>query len=168
MKKYIFFFLVFFLNFSTNAQDSIFFIDVDYLLNNSNYGKKIILKLKKINDKNLIEIENLEKKLKEEDDEINRIKNIITKDELNIKIKNLKSNILKFRDNKDKIFEQYNDIKNKELEIFFKKITPFIEEFMEKNSINLILDKKNIFIADANYDITMSLIKFLNLKIIDD
>ncbi len=168
MKKYIFFFLVFFLNFSTNAQDSIFFIDVDYLLNNSNYGKKIILKLKKINDKNLIEIENLEKKLKEEDDEINRIKNIITKDELNIKIKNLKSNILKFRDNKDKIFKQYNDIKNKELEIFFKKITPFIEEFMEKNSINLILDKKNIFIADANYDITMSLIKFLNLKIIDD
>lgn len=168
MKKYIFFFLVFFLNFSTNAQDSIFFIDVDYLLNNSNYGKKIILKLKKINDKNLIEIENLEKKLKEEDDEINRIKNIITKDELNIKIKNLKSNILKFRDNKDKIFKQYNDIKNKELEIFFKKITPFIEEFMEKNSINLILDKKNIFIADVNYDITMSLIKFLNLKIIDD
>ena len=168
MKKYIFFFLVFFLNFSTNAQDSIFFIDVDYLLNNSNYGKKIISNLKKINDKNLIEIENLEKKLKEEDDEINRIKNIITKDELNIKIKNLKNNILKFRDNKDKIFKQYNDIKNKELEIFFKKITPFVEEFMEKNSINLILDKKNIFIADANYDITMSLIEFLNLKIIND
>ncbi len=168
MKKYLFFFLVFFLPFSTNAQDGIFFIDVDYLLNNSNYGKKIILKLKKINDKNLIEIENLEKQLKKEDDEINRVKNIISKDELNIKINNLKNNILTFRENKDKIFKQYNDIKNKELEIFFQKITPYIEEFMEKNSINLILDKKNIFIANANYDITNSLIEFLNLKLFDD
>ena len=168
MKKYLFFFLVFFLPFSTNAQDGIFFIDVDYLLNNSNYGKKIILKLKKINDKNLIEIENLEKQLKKEDDEINKVKNIISKDELNIKINNLKNNILTFRENKDQIFKQYNDIKNKELEIFFQKITPYIEEFMEKNSINLILDKKNIFIANANYDITNSLIEFLNLKLFDD
>ena len=168
MKKYLFFFLVFFLPFSTNAQDGIFFIDVDYLLNNSNYGKKIVLKLKKINDKNLIEIENLEKQLKKEDDEINKVKNIISKDELNIKINNLKNNILTFRENKDKIFKQYNDIKNKELEIFFQKITPYIEEFMEKNSINLILDKKNIFIANTNYDITNSLIEFLNLKLFDD
>ena len=85
-----------------------------------------------------------------------------------IKINNLKNNILTFRENKDQIFKQYNDIKNKELEIFFQKITPYIEEFMEKNSINLILDKKNIFIANTNYDITNSLIEFLNLKLFDD
>ena len=63
---------------------------------------------------------------------------------------------------------EYNELKNKELESYFKQITPFIEEFMEINSIKVILDKKNIFIANANYDITNSLIEFLNLKLADD
>ena len=49
--------------------------------------------------------------------------------------------------------------------MFFNKIRPLIEEFMEINSIKLILDKKNIFIANAKYDITEPLIDFLNLKL---
>ena len=36
---------------------------------------------------------------------------------------------------------------------------------MEMNSIKLIMDKKNIFIANAKYDITDELIEFLNLKL---
>ena len=35
---------------------------------------------------------------------------------------------------------------------------------MEKKSIKIILDKKNIFIANSNYDITSELIDFLNNK----
>ena len=35
---------------------------------------------------------------------------------------------------------------------------------MEKKSIKIILDKKNIFIANSNYDITSELIDFLNSK----
>ena len=165
MKKYLFFFLVFFLSNSSNAQDGIFYLDVDYLLNNSNHGKKIILKLKKINDKNLNEIRNLEKELQKEDDEINRVKNIISKEELDNKVNELKNKITLYRENKNKIFKEYNNIKNMELEKFFKKITPHIEEFMEINSVKLIIDKKNIFIANAKYDITDSIIKFLNLKL---
>ena len=34
---------------------------------------------------------------------------------------------------------------------------------MKKNSIVIIIDKKNIFIADKNYDITNELIKEINL-----
>ena len=145
-----------------------FFLDVDYLLNNSNYGKKIILELNNINEKNNSEIENFEKELKKEDDEINNVKNIISKDELKIRVNNLKKKIITYRKRKDEIFNEYNDVKNKKLDIFFKKITPYLEEFMEINSINLILDKKNIFIANENYDITKSLIEFLNLKLTND
>jgi outer membrane protein len=164
MKKYIIIFLLIIVPFSSNSKEGVFFLDVDYLLNNSNEGKKIIQKLKNINDKNIIEIENYEKELKTEDEEINKVKNIISEDELSTRVNNLKQKISIYREKKNKIFKEYNDIKNKELEIFFNKITPYIEEFMENNSINLILDKKNIFIANSNYDITNSLIEFLNLK----
>ena len=87
---------------------------------------------------------------------------------MNIRVNSLKKKISIYRKKKDEILNEYKDIKNNELDIFFKKITPLIEEFMENNSINLILDKKNIFIANANYDITNSLIEFLNLKLADD
>ena len=60
---------------------------------------------------------------------------------------------------------EFDNFKNNELEIYFKKITPIIEEFMNIKSIKIILDKKNIFIANANYDITDELIEFLNNKI---
>ena len=168
MQKYLILFFILFFPFSTNSQDGIFFLDVDYLLNNSNYGKKIILKLKKINDKNISKINNYENQLKREDEELNKIKNIISEEELDIKVNELKDKINFYRDKKNKIFKEYEDIKNKELESFFKIITPHIEEFMKINSIKLIMDKKNIFIANANYDITDKLIKFLNLKIEND
>ena len=36
---------------------------------------------------------------------------------------------------------------------------------MKIKSIKIIIDRKNIFIADSNYDITEDLIKYLNEKI---
>tara|TARA_Y100000768_G_scaffold334476_1_gene275197 strand:- start:1678 stop:2184 length:507 start_codon:yes stop_codon:yes gene_type:complete len=168
MKKYFFIILIFFIPYSSNASDGVYFIDVNLLLNNSNNGKKVINKLKKINDKNILEIKNYENDLKNQENEINKLKNIITEKELNAKVEDLKKKINLYREKKDKILKDYNDLKNQELETFFKKITPFIEEYMETNSIKLIIEKKNIFIANANYDISEKLIKFLNEKQIDD
>ena len=168
MKKYLFIFLLLFYPSLSFSQDGIYFLDVDLLINKSDSGKKIVLKLKKINEENIDELENYEKELKKEDEEINKIKNILSKEELNNKIQELKEKVAIYRSKKDRIFEDYNNLKNKEIEIYFKTITPYIEDFMEENSIKLIMDKKNIFIADSNYDITDSLINYLNIKIDND
>ncbi len=168
MKKYFFIILIFFISYSSNASDGVYFVDVNLLLNNSNNGKKIINKLKKINDKNILEIKNYENDLKNQENEINKLKNIITEKELNAKVEDLKKKIKLYREKKDKIFKDYNDLKNQELETFFKRITPIIEEYMETNSIKLIIEKKNIFIANANYDISEKLINFLNEKQLND
>ncbi len=39
---------------------------------------------------------------------------------------------------------------------------------MQINSINIILEKKNIFIANSKYDKTNELVEFLNKHIKDD
>ena len=162
--------LFFFLLYSTLtfANEGIYFINLDSLLNNTNYGKQIVNKLKNINSANISEIEKDEKELKNIEDEINKVKNLISENELNKKVEKLKEKILIYREKKDNIFQEYNNLKNKELKYFFDKITPIIEEYMETNSIKIILEKKNIFIADSKYDITNSLIKFINLKIKND
>ena len=163
MKKIILFFFIFCINFSY-AEENIFFLDLDYLLNNSNSGKIIINKLKKINSENTSKLKIQEKQIKDLENEISTKKNVISEEELQKRIENLKIKFNQYKIEKDKSNKEFNSIKEVELTNFFKEITPHIEEFMEKNSIKIILDKKNIFIANSNYDITSELINFLNNK----
>ena len=65
MKKYFFIILIFFISCSSYAKDGVYYLDVNLLLNNSNNGKKIINKLKKINDENILKIKSYENDLKE-------------------------------------------------------------------------------------------------------
>ena len=67
-----------------------------------------------------------------------------------------------FEQERDEILNNFNSIKIKELDIYFNELTPLIEDFMEINSIKMILDKKNIFIANEKYEITEQLIEYLN------
>ena len=54
LKKFIFFLILFCLNFSVvNSSEKIAFIDIDYVLSNSNIGKSIYEELEKINKNNL-------------------------------------------------------------------------------------------------------------------
>ena len=160
MKKILIALFALFYSINSFAQDKVFFLDVDKLINESNGGKKIISKLEKINIENIKKIEVFSKKLKQQEEEINRIKNIISNEDYIKKKEDLKTQIIAYRDKKNKIFDNYNNLKNQELRIYFKNITPIIEQYIETNSIKFILDKKNIFIADANYDITDKLIIF--------
>ena len=163
MKKIIFFFLIINISFAY-AEQNIYFLDLDYLLNNSIKGKIIINKLKDIDQANTSKLRNEEKQIKELENEISTKKNVISEEEIQNKIKILRSKFDKYKIEKKKSIKEFNSIKETELKNFFREITPYIEEFMEKKSIKIILDKKNIFIANSNYDITSELIDFLNSK----
>ncbi len=167
MKKF-FFSLILLFNFSTVfAQDNVYFLDLDYMLNNSNLGKIVVEKIKKINSENIDELREKENELKKLESDISTKKNIISEDELNKMVKDLKKKVNLYKSIKNEKVKNINKVRNNELKMFFEKITPYIEEFMQKNSITIILDKKNIFIADKNYDITQKLVDFLNTKKIE-
>ena len=51
------------------------------------------------------------------------------------------------------------------LDAFFEKIIPEIEKYVDANNINLVKDKKNIFIANKNNNITQDVIKIIDEKI---
>ena len=167
MKKF-FFSLILLFNFSTVfAQDNVYFLDLDYMLNNSNLGKIVVEKIKKINSENIDELREKENELKKLESDISTKKNIISEDELNKMVNDLKKKVNLYKSIKNEKVKNINKVRNNELKMFFEKITPYIEEFMQKNSITIILDKKNIFIADKNYDITQKLVDFLNTKKIE-
>jgi len=165
MKK--FFFIFFFFQISFNLFSSeIAIIDVDILLSSSKKGKLIIAELKNINDQNISIIKEKEKIIIDLDKEIQSKKNILDEkeikkkvDQMNIFLKDLES--FKIQSNK-----LYQDKKNQEISNFFKQIEPFLNQFMENNSINFLIDKKNIFISNQKNDITEQLLNLIdkNLK----
>ena len=159
-KLFILLFLLFLNN--SNASEGFYFIDVDYIFKNSNYGKKIISKLEEQNQKNISELKIKETELKDLESQISKQKNIISKDELNKKVENLKIKISSYKIEKENKIEDFKKLKSNELNNFFKEITPLLEEFMKINSIKILLDRKNIFIADSNYDITIKILEYLN------
>ena len=57
---------------------------------------------------------------------------------------------------------EFNSYKKSELNKVFKIIAPNIKKYMEENSIKMILDTKNIFIADKSLDITEKVLNSIN------
>ena len=87
--------IIFFLFFSgkTFADNTVVFVDINFLIENSNFGKKISQDLNKIYNNNIKKINLIEKKLIDQENEIKKVQNIISKEELNNKITKLRKDL---------------------------------------------------------------------------
>jgi len=145
--------------------ENITIVDVDKLFSNSEKGKKIISNLNEIKKDNEAELKKKEEEIIRLDKDIQSKKNLVKEDELNkmiLNMNNLLNNIKSYRDN---YLNNYEKIKNEQLTLFFNDVSPLIEQYMINNSIKIILDKKNVFIANQNNDITDDLLKIINKEI---
>ena len=102
---------------------------------------------------------------KKEEAKIISQKNVITKEEFEKKIIDLRNKANKFRKERN---NNINNLNNQRLEATSKMITlvrPILSEFSDKNSISLIIDKKNIIIGKTLLDITDDILKIIDEKI---
>ncbi len=150
---------------SVFANEKVVYLDIDYILSNSNKGKSIIKELDEKNKKNIIKLEESEKILKKKENDIESKKNILSKEELNIQIESLKKQIIDFRKEKASMVKEFNLFKKKQISNLMKSINPIIAEYVKEKSINIVLDKKNILIGKTNYDITKDILVLVDNKI---
>ena len=164
MKFLRFLFLIFFILFSQNvfAENKIVFIDIDFLMKNSNIGKLSLKKLEELNNKNVNLLKVNEKELKEKENTLLQKKNIISKEEFENEIKILKTQINEFKINKDNMIKDFNILKVKELNTVLEKFNKKIQEYMSQNSIDIVLNKNNIFIGKVTSDITNDILIEIN------
>ncbi len=158
--------LIFFL-FNSNfafSTEKLAFIDLDIVLKQTNYGKSLLIEIENINNKNIQTLKNKEKELKKKENDINKKKNIISDDEYTKELNILKENIIEFREQKNKMVKSFKTKRSEHLNNFFIKISPIIQNYMNKNSIDILLEKKNVFIGKSNSDITDIIIEEINKK----
>ena len=157
----IFFFLIISTTYA-NSNDKVSFIDIDFILKNSNLGKSILNEIENLNKKNIDELRNKEKELKKIEEEIKSKKNILSEEEFNKEVNLLKERIKKYRIYKDELVKDFKQNEKEKINFFFKEVNPIIQKFMDKNSIDILLDRKNVFIGKKNSDITNQIIQELN------
>ena len=164
-KKIILVICIFFINFGAESNEKVAFINIEYLFENSNIGKTVINNLKENKSKNLELIKIKETELINEENEIKKTQNIISKDELSKKISSFRKNVEIYNKEKDEILKKFKKIENDELNTFFKKINPILQDYMNKESIDLLFEKKNIFIGRSTSDITQAILKIINIEL---
>jgi len=163
--KKILFLILLILPFNVYGENKIAYVDIDFVLTNINAGKIVFEKLEN-NEKLKREVFNdKEKKLKDEENKILASRNIISQEQLDINIKEFQNKLKDYRNYKSEELKKLNKIKNDEIVKLLNLINPLIQEYMKSNSINFLMDKKNIYIADKNYDLTNKLIEIINKKI---
>ena len=158
--------IIFFLNISfAHSVEKIFFIDLDKLIETSIIGKKTLSKIENLNNQNIESLKKKNDELKKLENEIKIKKNIVSKEEFDKELFALQTKIKNYRKIKDEMVRDFDKKKNDYMNNLFAQINPIIQEYMKKNSINILLESKNVFIGKKNLDITDDIIKEVNIKL---
>ena len=167
MKKKLFYILLFFfLTFSkVYSNENIAFLDINYIVNKSKPAVTIINKIEKQKEQETKKLKKIEEELKKKNNEIIKSKNLLSEEELNDKIASLRKEAKNFEQKKIKTINEINKKRATELNKFLQLIKPVVEEYMKKNSISMIIDKKNLFMAASKNDITKDILDLVNKKI---
>ena len=168
MKKISFIFIVtIFFFFKINlaySNNNTAFIDLDLILNKTIIGKKLLNDLEIINNNNIQELKKKESELKKDEEEIKKKQNVISQEQFDLEVKKLQDKVKKYRNKKNQMVTSLDQKKKENLSNFFKKVNPIIQNYMDSNSIDILLERKNVFIGKNKSDITDIIIKQIDDK----
>ena len=157
-----FFTIFFFFTGLSQSNEKIVYLDVDFVLANSDKGKIILSNLEEKNKENIKILQSKEKILKDQETQIIKQKNIISEDSYREKVNNLKNKIDIFKKDKDKLVKNFNQLRQQEINEFIKLVDQILGEYIEKNDIDLVLNKKDILMGKNKYNITNEILELVN------
>ena len=158
-------FFIFFSKVSISQENKTVYLDLNMIMENSNAGKSINSQLEANHKKNIANFQKLEEELKNEEAKIISQKTVISKEDFEKKIMNLRDKANKYRKERN---DSINNLNNQRLDAtqkMIKLIRPILSEYSDNNSISLIIQKRNIIIGKTSLDITDDILKIIDKKI---
>ncbi len=162
MKKFLFIILFFFQFNSINSEENIVYLDVQFIIDNSDIGIFFQNKVSAIQDdyKNKLNIKKTKLKVSETD--IKNKKNILKKEEIDVKINELNKLIKDYQISRNEYNNNIIEEKKKYSKEILKILNPILTNFVEKNKIKLVLKKKDVLVGAKFLDITDQILNLLN------
>ena len=144
------------------ANEKIAFIDLNFILNNSIAGKSINSFINDLSKEKNKDFEVIESEIKEDENELISKKNIIEESIYNQKVNEIRLRINNYKLERQKYNKSLNDKKIRYNKLLLEKLNPIISNYVEKNSITVVLPKKMIIIGKKNLDITSQVLNALD------
>ena len=164
--KFIFtkiFFIFLFIGLS-NANENIRFIDINYIVNNSEAGKALKKIAENKSKKISTELNDMGKKIENKKEKIISQKNILKKDEYEKLVKDYDEEVKKYNIIRKKKNEDFNEFRINSQKKIIETLNPIITSYLKKQSVQILLQKEQIIFADKKLDITEEILKVFNNK----
>ena len=164
IRKIFFFIFLISFSFSVQASSNIAFIDINFIIEKSNSGIQITEILKKKRDEETKKLEAKKNQIKKKEDEFKNKSNILSDEERKKRVESIKLEIEDYKKLKNKLEKEFNAKKTEYINILLKEINNIMINYIEKNSIDIVLKKVNLVTGKKELDITKNVLNELNKK----
>lgn len=137
-------------------------IDFTKVLNESKAGKEAQEFLKNKLNKDIKRFSDIENNLREEEKQLISQKKVISQEEYQKKVDDLRNKVSKLQSDRNTSLNNVAKTRAEARTKLLSALNPILEEYMEKNNVNLILDKSSILVSKKELDITDQIIEVLN------
>ena len=172
MKYFLRFFFVIFIIFyssSSYSESLIAFLDMNKIMLQSKAGKSITIQLEKLHKNNITTFKQKEEELKNKETSIVSQKNVLSNEEFEKKINSLRKEANEYRIQRRDLINSLTEKRVEAQNKLIKTLNPILADYSKKNSISMIIQKKNIIIGKSELEITDDILEILDksLKTID-
>ena len=157
-------FILIFLS-SYAEEQKIVYLNVEKIMQQSIAGKSIKNQLKKLHNNNLEKFKKNDQILKNKEKKIIAQKNILSQEDFQKELRSLRTEIINFQKEQVKARDDINKLRIGATNKLISKLSPILEEYAKKNSISLILQKKNIVMGKKEIEITNEILEITNNEI---
>ena len=157
-------FFIFLLAGISIANENIKFININYIVNNSEAGKVLNKIIDNKSKKITSELNDMGKKIEIKKDKIISQKNILKKEEYEKLLKSYDEEVKEFNNIRKKRNEDFNKFRINSQKKILETLNPIITTFLKKESVQILLQKEQIIFGDNKLDITEEILQIFNDK----
>ena len=165
MKKIVCILVFFLYSLPLYSNEKIVYLDVEKIMQESIAGKAVSVKIKKKRETTISKFQKKEKEIIEKEKKLISQKNVLNQDEFKKKIQDLRNEISNYQKERTRISNDIAKLRIKASTKLISKLTPILEEYAKKNSIRIIIQKKQIVMGNKEDDITSDILDLVNKKV---
>ena len=145
------------------------YLDFKLILNQSDAGKKAQKFLKNKLENGLKDIKNKQKKILEDEKKLIQQKKVLSNGDYKSQVTELRSKVSSLQKERNSLMQSVAKQRSKAKNELLKNLNPIVKNFMKENKIRMVIDKKDVLLADDELNITNEIMKLLtkNLKSIN-
>lgn len=165
-KKFLiinFFLIIFTLSYAD--EQKIVYLNVDKIMQQSIAGKSIKKQLENLYTKNLEKFKKNDEILKNKEKKLIAQKNILSQEDFQKELSSLRKEIINFQKEQVKARDDINKLRIGATNKLISQLSPILQEYAKKNSVSLILQKKNIVMGKKEIEITDEILEITNKEI---